>query len=742
MADWKAFYATGIAGLKARLFLLRGGIFLLFVLLLLRLWHLQVINGGEFRKMAENNRVRAITVQGPRGILYDRHKRVIASSRPAFNLTVVPDDLQDLDAILRLFKGHIDLDLEEVKKKVKSAYLYASLVLKRDISRQELAFIEEHKIYLPGINLQIQPLRYYRYNDLASHILGYLGEISDRQLKAQSDGEYRMGDMIGQYGLEKELEPFLKGMRADRLLEVDALGRELKLLRPEQFVPGRSMVLTLDLDIQQAAEELLAATGKAGAVVVLNPSTGEVLAMASKPSFDPNLFPSGVPRKAWSGLIRDKKHPLQNRAVQGIYPPGSVFKIIMATAGLELGLIRPDTAVYCPGSFYFGGRSFRCWRKRGHGTVSLHRALVESCDVYFYQLGRRLGIDNIAKYSHLYGFGERSGVGLDHEKTGTVPSTAWKRKRFRQPWYPGETISVAIGQGYNQMTPIQMAVMMSVVANGGKVYRPHLVKRVEAPDGRVVKEAKPDLRWKLPVKPENLELIQKALRGVVHEPGGTASKARSTQPGVEVAGKTGTAQTIGGEKYGMKGIETEDHAWFVAYAPFKDPQMAMTVLVEHGGHGGSAAAPIAGAIIERYFALHPLPGMPRPAEAKPAPVPGQPRAGMGPGQGVSPEAAKPRAGGEKPHLPPKTVKAQKPAQDKKVVKSPAKPSVAKPFAGMSQDPKNKKKGVGPSHPSPKTGKAPGLRKSPPVSQGREGSPRGEVPPRVIEEREVGPEEGD
>ncbi|MBI1986937.1 MAG: penicillin-binding protein 2 [Nitrospinae bacterium] len=614
MIDLKSLHATGMTGLRARLFLLRGGILLLFGVLFFRLWYLQVIHEERFRQLAENNRVRTIAVQGPRGVLYDRYKRVIASSRPAFNLTVVPDDLLDLDAILQLFKGHLDLDLEEVKKKIESAYPYASLALKRDISRQELAFIEEHKIYLPGITLQIQPLRYYRYNDLAAHALGYLGEISEHQLKAQSDGEYRMGDMVGQYGLEKGLEPFLKGMRADRLLEVDALGRELRLLRPEQFIPGHSLSLTLDVDIQQAAEELLAATGKGGAVVTLDPNTGQVLAMASRPSFDPNLFAAGVPRKIWAGLVTDKKHPLQNRALQGLYPPGSVFKIIMATAGLEEGVIRPDTAFFCPGSFYFGGRSFRCWRKRGHGSVSLHRALVESCDVYFYQLGRRLGIDAIAKYSHLYGFGEPSGLGLDHEKGGTVPSTSWKRQRFHQPWYPGETISVAIGQGYNQMTPMQLAVMISAVANGGKVYRPYLVKRIETPEGRAEKEFEPELRWRLPVNPQNLEFIRKALWGVVNEPGGTASKARSKFPGVEVAGKTGTAQSIGGEKYGMKGIETEDHALFVAFVPFDKPQMAVAVLLEHGGHGGSAAAPIAGAIIERYFQLHPLPGMPKPPE--------------------------------------------------------------------------------------------------------------------------------
>lgn len=597
------------SGLKSRLSLLRAAVFLLFSVLLIQFWYLQVINEEKFKKLAENNRIRVIALQGPRGLIYDRYHRVMVSNRPSFNLTLIPEDVEKPDTVLALFDHYVDLDLKETKGKIERAYPYKSLAIKRDISRQELAFIEEHKVELPGVNLQIELLRLYKFNDLGAHILGYLGEINEMQLKAQSDGEYRAGDLIGQYGLEKEFEPLLKGNRARKLVEVDALGRELKVLQNENFIPGYSLVLTLDQDIQMLAEELL--RDKRGAIVVLKPKTGEVLALTSHPNFDPNLFASGISRKDWKELITNRRYPLQNRAIQGLYPPGSVFKIVMATAALEEGIIQPNTTFHCPGYFPFGGRSFRCWRKQGHGTVSIHRALVESCDVFFYQVGRRLGIDSIARYSSAYGFGKPIGLELAHEKGGTVPSTAWKRRVLRQPWYPGETISVSIGQGYNQMTPLQIANMVATVANGGKLYRPFLIKRVETPSGKVVKENSPQLVHTLSVQPKNLAIVQQGLWGVVNEPGGTAGRARPSIPGVEMAGKTGTAQVISlakSKEDRTKNEEEEDHAWFVAYAPFGDPQLAMAVLVENGGHGGSAAAPIAKAIVDRYFELHPLPG--------------------------------------------------------------------------------------------------------------------------------------
>ncbi|MFQ5904237.1 MAG: penicillin-binding protein 2, partial [Candidatus Binatia bacterium] len=484
--DLKRFVSSESSGLKARLSLLRAAIFLLFSVLLLQFWYLQVINEEKFKRLAENNRIRVISLQGPRGLIYDRNKRSIVSNRPSFNLTLVPEDVQEPDAILELFNRNVDLDMEEAKEKIGKAYPYKPLVIKRDISRQELAFIEEHKIDLPGVNFQIEPLRFYKFNDLGAHILGYLGEISEVQLKSQRDGEYRSGDMIGQYGLEKEFEPLLKGVRAHKLVEVDALGKEIKVLQNGKFIPGHSLVLTLDLDLQMLAEELL--RDKRGVIVVLEPKTGEVLVLASHPNFDPNLFASGINRKAWRELSKDRRYPLQNRAIQGLYPPGSVFKIIMAAAALEEGVIEPDTTFYCPGSFPFGGRTFRGWRDQGHGTVDVHRALVESCDVFFYHLGHRLGIDTIAKYSLAFGFGKPTGLELAHEKAGTVPSTTWKKKVLKQPWYPGETISVAIGQGYNQMTPLLLANMIAAVANGGKLFRPFLIKRIETALGQVVKE--------------------------------------------------------------------------------------------------------------------------------------------------------------------------------------------------------------------------------------------------------------
>jgi penicillin-binding protein 2 len=414
--------------------------------------------------------------------------------------------------------------------------------------------------------------------------------------------------------MEKEFEDILKGARARKLVEVDALGRELKVLQKEEFIPGHSLVLTLDLDLQKLAEELL--QDKQGTIVVLEPNTGEVLVLATHPGFDPNLFASGISRKAWKKLSTDRRYPLPNRAIQGLYPPGSVFKILMAIAALEEEVIQPDTTFRCLGFFYFRGRIFHCWRRQGHGTVNIHSALVESCDVFFYQVGLRLGIDTIARYSLAYGFGKPTGLELAHEKAGTVPSTTWKKQAMRQPWHSGDTILVAIGQSYNLMTPLQLANMTATVANGGKLYHPFLIKRIEEPSGKTIKTNFPQLIRTLTVRPQTLETVRQGLWGAVNEPRGTGEQARSFVPEVEVAGKTGTAQVISLAKYKenrekkeIKNNENEDHAWFVAYAPFSAPQLAIAVLVEHGGHGGSVAAPLAKAIVDRYFELHPLPNI-------------------------------------------------------------------------------------------------------------------------------------
>jgi penicillin-binding protein 2 len=419
-------------------------------------------------------------------------------------------------------------------------------------------------------------------------------------LKLLKDRGYVTGDEIGQYGLERRWEELLRGQSGGQQVEVDALGRRVRVLHEVTDIPGDTVHLTLDLELQEAAYEAL--KGKEGTLVVLDVNSGAVLALASTPAFDPNIFARGIKNEEWSDLIKDRLRPLNNRAIQGQYPPGSTFKIIMAIAALEEGVVNPDAHIQDPGFFPFGNRSFRDWKKGGHGAVNLHKAIVESCDTYFYQLGPKLGVDRIAKWARAFGLGEKTGLALDDERSGVIPDTQWKRKRFRQPWFPGETVSVAIGQGYVTVTPLQLANMMAAVANGGKLYRPYLVTKVESVDGATVREYKPELVRKIELKAETLNRVHKALADVVNGTGGTGGAARS--PLIQVAGKTGTAQVIEMKGAYLKSEQlsyfNRDHAWFVSYAPVDKPQIAVAVLVEHGGHGGSAAAPLAKKVFEKF----------------------------------------------------------------------------------------------------------------------------------------------
>jgi penicillin-binding protein 2 len=463
--------------------------------------------------------------------------------------------------------------------------------------------VETHQLELPGVNLRVRPRRNYAEGLRAAHVLGYLGEIGPKQLKVLREQGYGSGDEIGQYGLEKRWEGFLKGQSGGQQVEVDALGRRVRVLHEVVDVPGYTVHLTLDRQLQQAAYEAL--KDKEGTLVALDVQNGAILAMVSTPAFDPNMFARGIKAEEWRALIKDRLRPLNNRAIQGQYPPGSTFKVIMAVAGLEEGVIDPDARISDPGFFPFGNRNFRDWKKGGHGSVDLHKAIVESCDVYFYQLGQRLGIDKIAKHARAFGLGEKTGAFLDDEKDGLVPDTAWKRKRFRQPWYPGETPSVAIGQGYLTTTPLQLANMMAAIANGGILYRPRIVNKVESVDGTTLREYGPEKIRTINLKPATLQRVRAALADVVRGKGGTGGAARSSV--VSVAGKTGTAQVVEMKGAYLKSEQlsyfNRDHAWFVAYAPVEDPQVAIVVLVEHGGHGGEAAAPVAKKVFEKYIEI-------------------------------------------------------------------------------------------------------------------------------------------
>jgi len=434
-----------------------------------------------------------------------------------------------------------------------------------------------------------------------------LGEIGSSQLKGLKDQGYSMGDEIGQYGLERRWEEVLRGQSGGQQVEVDALGRRVRVLHEVPDVPGYTFHMTFDRRLQETA--FAALNGKEGTIVALDVNTGAILAMVSTPAFDPNTFARGIKAEEWRELIKDRLRPLSNRATQGQYPPGSTFKVIMTIAGLEEGVLQPEARISDPGYYNFGNRSFRDWKKGGHGSVDLRKAIVESCDVYFYQLGPRIGVDRIAKWARAFGLGEKTGVALDDERNGLVPDSEWKRKRYRQPWYPGETVSISIGQGYLTVTPLQLVNMIATVANGGTLYRPRIVSKVESFDGATIREYGPEKIRTINLKPSTLERLRSALADVVNGPGGTGGAARSSL--VEIAGKTGTAQVVE-----MKGgyVKTEqlayfnrDHAWFISYAPVQNPQIAVVVLVEHGGHGGEAAAPMAKKVIERYIELQKQP---------------------------------------------------------------------------------------------------------------------------------------
>jgi penicillin-binding protein 2 len=573
--------------------------------LVLRLWLLQVVHGPNYRVKSENNRIQLLDIPPFRGMIFDRNGELLVDNRPSFDLFLVPEDVRNPTNLAESLERLIGIDAGFVIEKLtgeSSRYGFRPIPIKRNLSREELAVMEANFFNLSGVAIQVKPRRHYVMDDFASHLIGYLGEISDRQLKSGHYEDGKPGDLIGQFGVERVRQRELQGTRGGEQVEVDAAGRRLAVLSRKPPIAGENLALTLDKNLQLAAEKAL--SGKKGAIVAMNPMNGEILAMASAPSFNPNIFIEGLDRSEWTRLTTSKDFPLQNRAIQGQYPPGSVFKIVMALAGLEEGLIDPRDQVFCGGSFKLGDHSFRCWRKQGHGRVDLHRALVESCDVYFYSLGRRLGVDKIAHYAKICGLGQSSGFELGSEQAGLIPTSEWKLRRFGIPWQAGETISTSIGQSFVLVTPIQMARLIGAFFNGGILYEPRIVQWV-GKEGEESYRFTPRPASKIKAKEAHMALIRNGLIGAVNEPRATGSKSK-IQEGT-VAGKTGTAQVISLAREKALGKadelppEFKDHAWFVALATAENPRLAVAVLVENGGGGGSAAAPIAGELIKAYL---------------------------------------------------------------------------------------------------------------------------------------------
>jgi penicillin-binding protein 2 len=574
--------------------------------LFVRLWFLQIISGAQYRKKSESNRIDLRDILPVRGMVFDRNGELLVDNRASFAVGVIPEDIKNLDGLIDDISRLIEIDGLSAKKKINEGLRqnpFNSVYIKKDLTRDELARIETNIFHMPGVIIEVKPKRHYIYGPLAAHLIGYLGEIDKEQLNKEGYKRNKIGDFVGKFGVEKKWQRYLNGVRGGQQVEVDASGRRLRVLYQKAAEPGFNIYLTIDKDLQMLAEHSL--ENRAGAIVAMNPMTGEVLTMASRPSFNPNDFATVMDEKGWKRLVSNLRFPLQNRVISGQYPPGSLFKIVVAIAGLEEGVIDPDEKIFCGGSYSFKGRIYRDWKEEGHGYVDLRRALVESCDVYFYKMGQKIGIDTIARYAKSLGFGSKTNLQLGDEKEGLIPNRAWKLRRWHVPWQEGETLSVAVGQSFALVTPIQMVRFASALFNGGILFKPQATKWIEKENKERIFKFKPNSLRRWSIKKENMELIKKTLVGAVNEPRGTGARARLDK--IMVAGKTGTAQVIALPEERELAKERDipykfrDHAWFMAVAPAENPAIALAVLIEHSGTGGSVAAPIAKKILECYF---------------------------------------------------------------------------------------------------------------------------------------------
>ncbi|MDK9709210.1 MAG: penicillin-binding protein 2 [Desulforhopalus sp.] len=593
--------------LKKRLLGVAIVVLFFFVIIILRLWTLQITDGPEYEKRSYGNRVRIRQIAAPRGHILDRNGREIVTNRPSFDVLLIQEDSNDIGDVLKRLSPVLGVDINDLWTKVREAAgnpRYMPVRLKEDIDWQTLAYLENHNREFSGIRIEVQPVRVYHYEDLAANTIGYLGAISKKELDESDKSIYSGEDIIGKKGIERLREKDLRGKKGQSYSEVDAKGFEQKQLEKVEPLSGKEIRLTLDVDLQQIAESYMAAGEKSGAVVVMEVNTGRLLVAVSAPSIRIKEFIGGISQEQWKALLDNPKHPLINKVVQATYPPGSTYKMVTALTGLAKGAIDENTGVFCPGSYTFGNRTYKCWRHSGHGAVSLNRAIGESCDVYFYQVGQRVGVDALSEYAMKLGLGAKTGVEMEYEKEGLAPTKKWKLKNRKAKWQDGETLSVAIGQGYNLVSPLQVCVMTSALANGGKVYRPKLVEQVVDLEGTIVENFAPELVSQLPGMEKYFKLIRKGMEEVVQGKAGTARNVAIE--GLRIAGKTGTAQVVRLAQYrGLKEsaipYEVRDHAWFTCYAPADNPEIAVTVLVEHGLHGGSGAGPIARAILNQYF---------------------------------------------------------------------------------------------------------------------------------------------
>ncbi len=581
-------------------------VILVFVALVTRLGYLQVVQGSYYGRLADGNRIKLIPIMAPRGTFYDRNGVPLVSNRPGFTVTLVPISGPIPDEVIVKLAGILGMDAAEIKAKVDAQKdFFEPVRVKSDIGPDVVTRIEERRREMPGVVIEIQPVRNYINNELGAHVFGYVSEISDAELEKRKTDGYKTGDIVGKFGLEKVYDKEIRGAAGGGQVEVDVNGRAVQVLGKKEAVPGNNLVMTIDYRIQKAAEKAIDEhlvflqtklgnpNAKAAAAVVMNPRTGEILAMVSRPAFNPNLFNGGISSKEWKALNDNPFHPMDNRAISGEYSPGSTFKIVTGAAALELGKVTPEEKIFDSGTHWIIPKTNAMGEALG--WIDFKEALTKSDNVYFYEMGNRLGIDNLEKYARMFGLGAFTGINLPGESDGLVANRRYKERVYGEDWYLSETFDAAIGQGFQLATPLQMAVVMSQVANGGHRYRPYLVSKIVSPGGEVVKQFAPEETGSIKISDGTLNLIREALHDVGRE-GGTAGYIFTDFP-ISMASKTGTAENSHGD----------DHGWFVAYAPFEDPRVAVAVIVEQGGFGSDAAAPIARKIFEAAFNLNQKP---------------------------------------------------------------------------------------------------------------------------------------
>lgn len=583
----------------------------IFAIFLIRLWYLQILKGEYYREQSENNRLQTVYLAPPRGVILDRNGVVLARNRPSFNVELIPEDAKKINETIIHLAEYLKLDPEPLLEKVKTMprrRRYEPRVLLKDVSRDDVGVVIAHQPELPGVIVGAAPARDYPFGTSGAHILGYVREITKEQLEKPEYSSYRMNDVVGQFGIEARWERYLQGKRGIRRVIVNAVGTKIGEASSEAEIPGHTLTLSIDHKVQLAADKAL--EGKRGAVVALDAKTGEVLALASAPSFNPNLFVGEVSASQWKELTTGTARPMSNRAVQGTYHPGSVFKVFMGYAGLAEGVVGMHDGPSCVGGYHFAGRTYHCHKRAGHGKTDIYSAIVQSCDVFFYVLGQRLGVDRMHQYSTMFGLGSPTGLELVQEEAGLIPSTAWKASRFTNPgdkkWYPGENLSVVIGQGATTVTPMQLNRAVMALVNGGKLFKPTLVRKIESVDKTFVDENfHPELPTTLELDPKFSEAIKKAMVGVVNDPHGTGRRAKLPEElKITVGGKTGTAQVVSLD-FHKENTQFGHHAWFSGYAPAEDPQIVVTALIEHGGGGGLNAAPVVEKVMEAYFGYVP-----------------------------------------------------------------------------------------------------------------------------------------